>query len=254
MEQIFGTTSWQKTLLIVTASFFLLMGGINKIKENGFIGKSPDFTKSIYVMGEGKVTAIPDVAKASFGYTVTKPTVAEAQKDNVDKMNVFIKGVKDNGIADKDIRTANFNINPSYNYTDGRQVLNGYVVSQNVEVTIRDSKVTEKILSLAASQGLNQVGGLNFTIDDTQKYVTQARVIAIKKAQENARIIADSANFRLGKLMNYGENYQPGPMPYANDKFGMGGVAALAPEAPSPTISSGSNEIVVQVNLTYEIQ
>ena len=122
MDNMIPLPSWQKTLLIVTAAFFLLMGGIVKWRELNYVGKSPDFQPTIYVSGEGRVQAVPDVAKISFGYTVTKATTAEAQKDNTDKMNAFIAGVKKEGIEDKDIKTANFNVYPEYNYIDGRQV------------------------------------------------------------------------------------------------------------------------------------
>src|SRR3989344_2537255 len=116
MDNMIPLPSWQKTLLIVTAAFFLLMGGIVKWRELNYVGKSPDFQPTIYVSGEGRVQAVPDVAKISFGYTVTKATTAEAQKDNTDKMNAFIAGVKKEGIEDKDIKTANFNVYPEYNY------------------------------------------------------------------------------------------------------------------------------------------
>ncbi len=245
-------TAWQKTLLIVTAAFFLLMGGFVKLRELQFVGKSPDYQPTIFVSGEGKVQAVPDVAKISFGYTVTKPTTAEAQKDNTDKMNAFIAAVKKEGVDDKDIKTANFNIYPEYNYVDGKQVPRGFTVNQNVEVTLRDTSKAQRLIQLAGEQSLNQVGGLNFVVDNQQKYLDEARAIALKQAKANAQSIAKNAGFRLGRLMNYSENTQPYPQPMYADKggMGMGGAASV----PAPTIAVGSNEIYVQVSLNYEIK
>ena len=250
MDNMIPLPSWQKTLLIVTAAFFLLMGGIVKWRELNYVGKSPDFQPTIYVSGEGRVQAVPDVAKISFGYTVTKATTAEAQKDNTDKMNAFIAGVKKEGIEDKDIKTANFNVYPEYNYIDGRQVPRGYTVSQNVEVTLRDTAKSQRLIQLAGEQALNQIGGLNFVVDDQQKYIDEARTMALKQARQTAESIARNAGFKLGRLMNYTENSQPYPQPvYALDRGGMGGAAV-----PAPTIAPGSNEIYLQVTLNYEIK
>ncbi|MFH0874186.1 MAG: SIMPL domain-containing protein [Candidatus Komeilibacteria bacterium] len=244
---------WQKALLIITASFFLLMGGIVKLRELNYVGKSPDYQPTISVTGEGKVQAVPDVAKVSFGYTVTKNTVAEAQKDNTDKMNTFIAAVKKEKVDAKDIKTSNFSVNPTYDYVDGRQVPRGFTVSQNIDVTLRDTSKAQAIIQLAGDNGLNQVGNLQFTVDNPQNFLADARKIALKQAKDNAKAIADNAGFKLGRLMSYYENTQPytnQPM-YAMDKAtGMGGGVAV----PAPTIEPGTNEVYVQVSLNYEIK
>lgn len=252
MDTLIQLPAWQKTLLIVTAAFFLLMGGAVKMRELNYVGKSPDYQPTIFVSGEGKVQAIPDVAKITFGYTVTKPTTAEAQTDNTNKMNGFIAAVKKEGVDDKDIKTMNFNVYPEYNYIEGRQVPRGYTVSQNVEVTLRDTSKAQRMIQLAGEQSLNQIGGLNFVVDNQQKYIEEARTLALKQAKANAQSIAKNAGFRLGRLMNYSENTQPSyPSPmYADKGMGMGGGSAV----PAPTIAAGSNEIYVQVSLNYEIK
>lgn len=244
---------WRRTLLILAAAFFLIMGGVNKIKENHYIGKSPDFQPTIYVSGEGKVQAVPDVAKITFGNTVTKPTAAEAQTQNTNMMNSFIAALKKAGIAEKDIQTANFNVYPEYNYINGKQEPRGFTVTQNIEVTVRDTNKTQDLIQLAGTNNLNQVGGLTFTVDKTDKYVDQARQIAMAQAKANAESIARNAGFHLGRLTNYSESTNPNTYPtpmYASDKaMGMGGGGV-----PTPTINPGTNEIYVQVNLNYEIR
>jgi len=247
------TSDWRKTVLILTAAFFLLMSGINKVKENRFIGKSPDFQPTIFVSGEGKVQAVPDVAKITFGNAVTKPTAAEAQTENTNTMNAFITSVKKEGVAEPDIQTTNFNVRPEYDYVDGRQLPRGFTVTQNIEVTLRDTKKSERLIQLSGELNLNQVGGLTFTVDKPAKYIDEARAMAMQQARANAESIAKNAGFRLGRLTNYSENTNPGGYPtpmYASDKLDIGGSVAV----PAPTINPGTYEIYVQVSLNYEIQ
>ena len=235
--------------VLLTGSFYLLTAGINKMQEFKFIGLPQKYVNTVSVSADGKVTAVPDILKASFGYTATKKSVADAQKETVDKMNAFMAVLKNKGVEDKDIRTTQYDIYPQYDYVDGRQSLSGYTVTQSIEVKFRKFEDVSSILTLAADNALNQVGNLQFTFDDMEKYLQEARLKAIAAAKDKAAILASQANISLGKVINFYEN---GPLPYYDsfgDKGGMGGGGLAA----TPQISAGSNEITVSVSLTYEV-
>src|SRR3989338_2794227 len=69
------------------------------------------------VTGEGKVTAIPDVAQFSFGITTEGgKDIAALQKENTEKANTAIAAVKALGVEDKDIKTSYYRISPRYQY------------------------------------------------------------------------------------------------------------------------------------------
>jgi len=160
--------------------------------------------------------------------------------------------LKNKGVDSKDIRTINYSINPQYDYANGVQQLNGYNVSQNVEVKLRDMDLASSILALAGDNELNQVGSLEFTFDDQEKFLQEARVKAIKNAKEKAETLAKEAGVHLGRIISINENSYPGPVyPMYYDKAvsGLGG----GDSAPAPEISAGSSELVVDISLTYEL-
>src|SRR3989344_5655574 len=91
------------------------------------------------VSAEGKVHAPPDVALMSFGVTSERATVDQVTKENTDKMNAVIAAIKDRKVADKDIKTIVYQLNPVYTYPpSGRAYIRGYSLQQQAQVKVRD--------------------------------------------------------------------------------------------------------------------
>ncbi len=216
--------------------------------------QSPTSTNdTIAVSAEGKVTAIPDVGVISLSVESRGPSVAAVQADNTKKMNQVVDYLKQQKIEDKDVRTTQYNLYPTYSYVPqtGKQNLDGYQLTQAVEVKVRSLDKVGDILAGALERGANQVGQLSFTIDDPDTYQQQARLQAIEKARAKAEVLAKAAGVRLGKVRSFSESANtppPYPIPYA---AGMGMMKTDA--APAPEVQAGSQDVTVNVNLTFEI-
>jgi len=209
------------------------------------------------VNGSGTVYAKADIANITVGLrTDVKKTAAEATKESTEKMNAIINSLKDLGIEDKDIKTTDYSLSPFYNWLEGKgQVLQGYQVSQNVGVKVRDLDKIGDVISKTTEQGANQIGNVSFTIDDEYDLRNQARELAIEKAKEKAALIAKQAGMNLGDVKGVFEintDYQPVPM-YANAKLMMDESAAGSP-LDTPSIQTGQNEVKVEVSLVYEVK
>ncbi len=234
------------TLLCVTAIVIVALFVATKRAE-------PDHQFS--VSATGKVFAKPDIANLTVGIeTQAKPTAAEAVKENTKKMNEVIAALKKLDIEDKDIKTTNYNLNPVYDWTSGKQELRGYQVSQNVAVKIRDLDKIGDAIAKTTEKGANQIGNINFTIDDEFELKAEARDGAIEKAKTKAEEIAKKTGMKLGKIINVYENqvYIPGPVNYlAKDMaVGLGGAESM----PAPAIQTGENEVSVEVTVVWEVK
>lgn len=237
-------------LLFLVGAVYLGVLTWNAVEAHNYIGVSEEQRHSISFQGSGDITATPDVAKVTLGHSITEENVADAQETNSEKINSVISKLKnDFGIEDKDIKTANYSISPQYDYVDGERELQGYQVSQNVEVKIRDLDRIKDILGFAGETELNRVGNLSFDIEDKEELKKEAREEAIKEARDKADSLADTLGVNLGKIVNFSEgfsNEQPRPV-YQEKALGRGGADS------APDIESGSQEIKVNVSLTYEI-
>ena len=251
----FQPPRWGLILATVIVVFLVIFLGVltwNEVKKHDYIGRSEQQIYTITISGEGKVTAIPDIAQIYLGVETEKKKVEDAQKENTEKMNNLIKELKGMDIAAEDIQTSSDNIYPRYDWIEGRQILQGYQVSQSVTVKIRDLEIIGDVLSAAGSLGINQIGGLNFTIDEPEKLRQEAREKALANAKEKAEALAKVADVKLGKLVSFNESSSGGYYPvyradYALEAKGMGG-GAVAPE-----IEPGSQDIMVYVTVTYEV-
>jgi uncharacterized protein YggE len=225
----------------------------NAMKTYDYIGISEQQRHSITITGEGRVVGIPDVAEIQLGYGADKKTVAEGQKEVVEKMNAMTEKLKkDFNIDTKDIQTANYSINPEYDWSDGRQTLRGYKVSENLSLKIRKMEQVSDILAVAGTLGLNQVGGLTFTIDDPENLKQQAREKAIKAAKAKAEALAEIAGVKLGRIISFNESSNEAVPIYRG--YGMLEAKAVDSVAvPSPQIEAGSSEIVINATVEYEI-
>ncbi|MFA5022006.1 MAG: SIMPL domain-containing protein [Patescibacteria group bacterium] len=250
----FGHCKFVGPILIVLLAIYVGVLTWNEVKKHDYIGRESQQTYTISISGEGKVTAVPDIAEISLGIQTEKVSVADAQKENTTKMNQIVKSLKDMGIDAKDITTTNYSIYPQYNWTDNRQVLRGYQVSQNVSVKIRNLDKVGDIVDKAGQLGANQVGSLSFTIDEPEKLKQQAREEALANARQKAEALAKVAGVRLGKLVSFTESGSDGVIPvYRDTAMKSLGAGIMAEAAPAPSIEPGSQDIILDVMVTYEV-
>lgn len=238
---------------IMLVYLIVLLGTMvrNNLATYDHIGQEERRERTISIQGEGKITAAPDIAVTTMGMTATAKTVAEAQAENTKVMNALIAKLKTLDIGGDDIQTTNYNIYPRYDYTEKKgQELTGYEVSQNVKIKIRDLNKASAVLALAGEVGANSVGGLQFTIDDPEVYKAQARELALAKVSAKSKALARALGVGLARVVSYDEfDGGGGPIPlYARAVEGLGG------GGPSPDIEPGSLDVVVQVNVTFEIR
>ncbi len=207
------------------------------------------------VSATGEVTAIPDVAVLTIGvYTDAKDSATQAVTENTKKMNEIITALGEADIEDKDIQTTSYNLKPVYDWTEkeGRK-LRGYEVRQNASIKIRDLEKIGKAIQVTTQKGANQIGNINFTIDDPEELKREALERAIVKAKSKAEDLANKSGLKLGDLVNLYEAYA---MPeginrqiYAEKTLGLGGG-----DMPEPTIKAGEQKVRAEVNLIYEIK
>ncbi len=208
-------------------------------------------TRIVNVSAEGKVTISPDIAKFSFS-VVSEGTDPEILANNNNKnMNAAIDFVKSQGIDEKDIKTIQYDLSPRYEYDRERKktFISGYTFTQTVLVKIRDLNKVAKVLGGLPELGINQISSISFEVDDPEKYLTEARDKAFEKAKEKAKEMAAQNGTNLGEVISFSEYGQPISY-YGNyEILGKGGAAPTA-----PSIQPGTQDITVNVNVTYRIK
>jgi len=206
----------------------------------------------VWVTGEGKATAVPDVALLRLGIEADAPSVAEAQKKAQAAMDGVMKALQGNGVADKDIQTQQFSIYPVRRWIEkeNREEITGYRITNIVVAKIRDISKAGAVIDAVADAGgdLTRVNDISFTVDNPVPYFKEARDKAIKDAAAKAAQMAQTADFRLGKLLyiSEGGGYVP---PVIRSK----NLEAAAQGAEPTPISPGELEFQLTVQMVYKI-
>jgi hypothetical protein len=249
---------WLLLNLVLAAIFVMVIFSIIPAINRSSSSQMPVRTMS--VSAEGTTTAKPDLAQFSFSVVTQGVNLSAIATENNKTINAAIDFVKKSGVDEKDIKTTQYNLSPRYEYDEARKrsYISGYELTQSVLVKVRDLEknidMISKILGLLPEMGVNQISNISFTNEDPEKFLAEAREDGFEKAKEKAKAIAKANGVRLGKVVNISE-YQQGPIYYgAYDKaMGMGGVSAPMAES-SATIQPGTEELKIQVNVTYELR
>lgn len=207
--------------------------------------------RTLNLSGHGEVKAAPDMATVTLGVINRAATAKKALAANTQAMTAILKTLKDAGIAEKDIQTSNFSVQPSYEVSQTGEAakINGYEVSNNVTVAVRKLDNLGQVLDAVIQQGSNQVNGVQFMLAEAEGKRDEARKLAYADAERKARLYAETAGFALGHVISLSETvgYQP-PVPiYART------MKAEAADAAVP-IAQGEQTVGADVNITWEIK
>jgi len=202
----------------------------------------------VVVTGEGSVSVAPDYAQVRSGVTTSARTVKEASGANAKVMAAITAALVDSGIAQKDIQTSQFSIEPIYASPSppAGPKLTGYRVSNQVNVKIRQIEKAGEILDAVVEAGATDIGGIEFLVSDPAKALDQAREAAVADARHRAELYAHASGVTLGRLvwLSEGTGYEPPFTPLS------GTVRAKALEAP---IERGEEALRAHVTVGFDI-
>lgn len=239
------------TILVLLVSAILYLGAktFNTVKQTDEIGEPQPYEHTITIDGEGRVTGKPDIATVTMGTESHGVDVATAQEANSETMNNIISELKAMDISEDDIQTSSYNVYEDVVWNADTETYdsNGWIVSNYVTVKVRDTAKLPNVLAMAGQNGITNISGPTFTIDDTTNLKNEARNKAIAEAQKKARAVASSLGLEVESVVGYNE-WSP------STGYDFYSSSAMFDSSYSlPTIETGSSEVVLNVSITYKL-
>ena len=246
--------------VVLVAAIALVGCNSDQVKlstENGELKINLDSqSQGIWVNGNGKVYATPDIALLSLGIEVQEETVALAQSSASEAMENVMDALKNEGVAEEDIQTQQFNIRKVSEwevvYGEGeKEEIIGYRVTNIVTVKVGEIENVGTIIDAVAVAGgdLTRIDSIGFTVDDPTPYYEEARAQAVEYAKAKAEQLADLSGVELGNPTYISEStYYATPNYYRGDMAFDGGVPAA-----ETSISPGELEISANVQIAFAI-
>ena len=242
-----------RRLTIALFGFLLLMVA----SSPGFAQTaSNDNISKITVQGEGKATAVPDIAVITLGVETRNASASIAALENARLMNSTVSSLLKSGISMKNISTSRFSLTTENQPTPvdssgnptGKQLPPIFVATNQVTVKLSATGDVGGVLDAAIAAGSNSILGIDFSLNNSRPQDDAALKRAVEDAAHKAGIVADAASVRLGRILDVSGGYSYTSTPSASFR------ALAAPAAPVPTpVSPGELEVTATISVTYAI-
>jgi uncharacterized protein YggE len=208
---------------------------------------------SIVTSGEGVVKKAPDRAFVTIAAESRARTAAEAQRVNTEAMTAVLDKIKAAGIPADAIQTTGYNLQPEFDYANGRQTLRDYVARNQVQVRVDTLSKVGDVIATAVGTGATSVSNVQFDLKDRDVVEREALRLAVSDAKRRSEAAAAGAGVQLGPIVRIDEQRDmPGPTPRP---MAMAGVAAMRAEGPAPVpVEAGEIEVRGHVTLTTLIK
>jgi uncharacterized protein YggE len=202
----------------------------------------------IVVTGDGVVKATPDQAWVQIGAESRSKVSKEAQQRNAEMMTAVQQKISSFGIPKDAIKTIAVDLQPEFDYANGKQSLRGYVARNTVEVRVDDLTKLGDVLDAAVASGAATIHGLRFDTKARSEAEQAALQAAVKNAVSKAQAIAAGSQRAVDRILKIEEVSSGGPVPMMK-QFSM----AARADASTP-VAPGELEIRAQVRLSVAIK
>jgi uncharacterized protein len=206
----------------------------------------------IVASGEGVVKQAPDRAWVTIAAESRARTAQEAQRLNTDAMTAVVEKIKASGVAADAIQTSGYNLQPEFDYANGKQTLRGYVARNQVQVRLDALAKTGEVIAAAVGTGATNVSGVRFDLKDRDSVERQALTLAVRDARRRADAAATGAGVQIERVLRIEEQRDMGdivrPM-----RMDMAMMKAEVGQAAVP-IEAGEIEVRARVTLTVAIR
>jgi len=217
----------------------------------------------ITVSGQAEVRVPPD----EIVFTLSVESVDKemlAAKNNTDaSVREVLAIARRNSVKDEDVQTSYISVEPKYNIDDldyeqrrgVKREFVGYQVSKTIAVRLRDIAKFDGLLSDVLKAGVTRVRNVEFRNSQIRKHRDQARMMAIKAAQEKATMLAREIGQSIGPAYSITET------PVAS--YGRASMVQNATSTISGDSSDGESEsaiapgsisVTAQVTVSFRLQ
>ena len=204
----------------------------------------------IHAHGTGITTGEADVAVLTLAAQARRETVTDARDDAARAMDGILSALRDAAIADEDIETARFSIQPRYEYPPNSSPrLSGYEVTNTIAVTVRDLDSLPMVIDSAVTAGgdATRIDGVTYEIEDPTALEQEARLLALEDAIAKADIYAEKTGVQRGKLTYVVESSQ-------DVVFRESGALLRADAAFAPSTQLFAPELEVRIDIQAVFQ
>lgn len=193
--------------LATRKSISLAIGVILLMTFAGACSSKPPRLTRVAVTGETSMKAQPDAAVVVLSVITQSSQALNAQQDNARKSDAVIQALKASAGLDPEVKTADYSLQPQYDYRDNRlPKIIGYDARNSVMVTMGDLTKVGAVIDAASRAGANSVESVSFILRDNSPARGQSLAEATRQALNKAESIAKALGGRVARIVEEQES------------------------------------------------
>jgi uncharacterized protein YggE len=203
----------------------------------------------VVTTGSAILRRAPDRAFVNIGAEARAAAPKVAQAQNAKTMTTVRERLKALGIADQAIETRALDLQPEFDYTDGRQKLRGYVARNILEVRLDDVTRVGEVIDASVEAGANSIHEVRFDLKDRSGVEREALKAAVGDALARAAALASGAGKTVDRIVTI-EEHRAEIVPMQRTAM-FARADAAQPQTP---VAPGEVEIRASVTVTAAIR
>ncbi|MCV2885919.1 SIMPL domain-containing protein [Aestuariibacter sp. AA17] len=201
--------------------------------------------KYIRVSGAGSVASPPTGIQLTLGFEEKGNTAEKLYTQLGLAHNQVIDYLKDLGIEPNDMQSTQIQFRPVYRYENNRQVHEGFMVSQSLQITMQDLSEFPRVIDGVIRRGVARIENFSYQNTHTERDYMRALALAVDNAKARATRLAKEANVTLGEVIRIEESSSYTPMPE---------MRMMKAQADMPQLMQGAVESGANVTVTFAIK
>jgi uncharacterized protein len=160
---------------------------------------------TVVTQGQSVINARPDRAFVTIAAESRSRVSADAQKQNATAMAQVLQKIEQAGVPKDAVRTIAYELQPEFDYANGRQTLRGHVARNTVEVRVDDIDRVGVVIDAAAAGGATTITGIRFDVRNRAALERDALRQAVADARARADALAAGAGTAIDRIVRIEE-------------------------------------------------
>ena len=193
----------------------------------------------IDVKGQGTVMVSPDFVSFTVYVEERGELVSKLHASAHSKILMIQSFLTDNDVSVQDIQAMQINLSPNVQYQGNRQVQDGFVLSQQIHIKLRQLDIYATVLDGLFRIGVNRMDSFNYALDNVDIAYATALNRALKNARSKAGSVAGAVGRQLGQVVSVQE---------------IGGVPSLMRARGEMALMDAGNVMAGQLSVVANVQ
>lgn len=202
----------------------------------------------VIAAGHGVVRRAPDQAFVTVASEARSRVPREAQAQNAKVATAIGARLADFSLPADAVRTLSVDMQPEFDWANGKQALRGYLASNVIEIRLDEVSRVGDVVDAVIAAGATRVTGVRFTLEDMAGAEQDALTLASAAALGRAKAMAEGVGRSVDRIVRLdetrGDVAEPRPMPMVRMA-----AAQAADAAPVTPVTAGEVEVRVTVTL-----